>query len=355
MKTPTVSVVMGVFNGERFLAEAVDSILNQSFGDFEFIVINDGSTDGSGAILDSYETKDPRMHVYQQQNKGLIESLNRGCSIARGKYIARMDADDIAMPDRLQKQIDFMEEHPEIGLLGGAIEYIDTNGRVFRTYRHPLDDQAIRCALYRAEGSFCHPATVMRSNVLVSAGGYRTSFLAAEDYDLWLRMANSSKLANLDSVVLKYRIHPRQISQQKLIQQGLSILGARECALSGGNAQLDTLSSECVITPEVLTRFGVNQVKQQEVLISRYRDSICTLTFAGDTSAALSLAKDMFRFSRWEHVERSLKAHLWLITASLYWRQGRPFRSLLAVSRALMMWPKAAGRPLKPLLATLSK
>ena len=129
MSSPIVSVVMSVLNGERFLREAVESILDQSLREFEFIIINDGSTDFSGSILDSYQHKDPRLRVVHQENMGLVESLNRGCGLARGKYIARMDADDIAIQDRLRWQADFMETHPEVGVVGGAVEVIDTTGR----------------------------------------------------------------------------------------------------------------------------------------------------------------------------------------------------------------------------------
>ena len=114
MVSPIVSVVMSVYNGERFLREAVGSILDQSFRKFEFIVINDGSTDFTGAMLDSYQEQDLRMHVYHQENRGLVESLNRGCALAQGKYIARMDADDISVINRLMWQVEFMEKHPEV-------------------------------------------------------------------------------------------------------------------------------------------------------------------------------------------------------------------------------------------------
>jgi hypothetical protein len=355
MTIPKVSVVMSVFNGERFLAEAVESILNQSFRDFEFIAINDGSTDGSGAILESYQKKDSRLRVHHQPNKGLVESLNLGCSLAQGQYIARMDADDIAIRDRLQWQIDFMEIHPEIGLLGGGVEYIDVNGRVFDSYKHPVDDQAIRSALYEAEGAFCHPAIVMRKAVLISAGGYRKPFLDAEDLDLWLRMAKCSQLANLDRVVLKYRVHPSQVSQRKLRQQRLSALAAQEIALSSGTGEWDTPSSGWVITPAVLEQLGVSQAKQQQFLLTGYRNWICTLALAGEVSAALSLATEVLHSSRWGYAERRLIADVWLVTASLYRRQGRPFQSLLAIGRALVMRPLIAARPFRPLLARLSK
>lgn len=350
---PLVSVVMSVYNGERFLAEAVQSILKQSFNNFEFIIIDDGSTDSSPAILKSFQTADSRVLVHRQENRGLVESLNRGCSLAQGRYIVRMDADDIAVRDRLRLQIDFMEGHPEIGLLGGSIEYIDAEGRAFGTFHNPTGDQAIRSALYQASGSFCHPTTVMRKTVLASSGGYRKSFLDAEDYDLWLRMAEHSQLANLDEVVLKYRVHSGQVSQRKLAQQRLSILGAQEFALSSKTGEWDVLNSGCMITTAMLDRLGVSVAKQERTLFTGYHNWICTLARAGATSAALSLATDMFRSSRWEYVETSSMAEVLLVTASLYRRQGRLFRSLMPVSRALMMRPALAGRPLKRLTSGL--
>ncbi len=353
MTVPLVSVVMSVYNGERFLTEAIESILDQSFCDFEFIVINDGSTDGSASILESYQKRDSRLRVYCQENRGLIESLNRGCSVAQGRYIARMDADDIAIHDRLLWQVDFMEKHSDVGLLGGGIEYIDANDTVFGTCRHPVGHHAIEVALYQVEGSFCHPATIMRKTHLIASGGYRSAFLDAEDYDLWLRMAECSQLANLDRVVLQYRIHPSQVSQRKLAQQALSLLGAREIALLSETRRRDTLSSDCVITPALLNSLGVSTAEQQRFLAARYRNWVWTLALAGDLSAALSGLTDMFRFSRWEHVEKSFIANLWLIRASLYWRQGRRIRSLLAGGRAVMTWPRVAGRPIKALLKRL--
>jgi len=344
---------MSVLNGERFLAEAIESVLDQSFSDFEFIVIDDGSEDASAAILNSYQMRDSRLRVYGHKHRGLAESLNRGCGIAQGKYVARMDADDIATPNRLQWQVRFMEAHPDVGLLGGVIDFIDENGREFRRVSHPIEDAAIRRALNHDEASFCHPATMMRKDVLVSVGGYRTSFLAAEDYDLWLRMASCSRLANLDGVVLKYRIHKGQVSQRQLVQQALSCLAARTCLSEGQD--WEELRQGQVVTAEVLTRHGVSEAKQEHVLMSRYRDSIYILSLQGDIPDALDLSESMFRSSRWEHVERSLKAHLWLLTASLYWGRGQLKKSLQAVGRALVTWPIVAVRPLKALLVWMSK
>jgi glycosyltransferase involved in cell wall biosynthesis len=204
MTTPTVSVVMSVFNGERYLAEAVESILGQNFHDFEFIVINDGSTDRTSVILESYLKIDPRLRVHHQEHKGLVESLNFGCALARGKYVARTDADDIAIEDRLMRQVDFMEKHPDIGVLGGAVQVIDSTGKALETSVNPAEDKDIKLALLRGHCPFWHPSVLMRTDVFVSTGGYRKIVSGAEDHDLWLRIADHYRLANLETVVLKY-------------------------------------------------------------------------------------------------------------------------------------------------------
>src|SRR5262245_16448315 len=140
MSMPLVSVVLTVYNGERFLCEALESILGQDFRDFELIVINDGSKDGTAHLLQSYEQSDLRIRVYHQPNRGLVESLNRGCTIARGEYIARLDADDVAQTDRLFRQVVFLERHPDVGLLGGAVEVVDLRGKVLFTSCNPTKD-----------------------------------------------------------------------------------------------------------------------------------------------------------------------------------------------------------------------
>jgi len=347
---PPVSVVMSVFNGERFLAEAVESILGQTFGDFEFIIVDDGSTDGSPRILHSYANGDSRVRIYHQPNQGLAHSLNRGCALARGRYIARMDADDVSVPDRLMWQVRLMEEYPELGAAGGWVEYIDNQGRVFGDLHCPLDNQSIRSDLYQLGCPLCHPATIMRKSVFLATGGYREPFLDAEDYDLWLRFAEHSQLANLDRVVLKYRHHAGQVSDRRLRQQCLSTLAAREIALSGRSQLQDVLKSVRAIGPAELAKLGVDVTTQQQYMAARYRARIRRLEREGVISAALNFATEMFRSSQWEHAERWIIADIHLRRASFYRRQGMIFPHLKAVVRALITRPVVAGRPLKRLL-----
>jgi hypothetical protein len=346
------SVVMSVFNGERFLPEAVESILNQSFRDFEFIVINDGSTDSSGLILDSYQKKDSRLRVYHQKNMGLIESLNRGCSLAQGRYIARMDADDVAVRDRLLWQIDFMEKHPAVGVVGGAVEVISREGKPLATYRNPTGDAEIKAALLHGS-PFWHPTVLVRKEVFISVAGYRKAVVEAEDYDLWLRIADRFQLANLDVVLLRYRLHPHQVSVLHRRQQILSSLAARAAALLRKNGNPDPLDSVENITQTVLARLGVSEAAQQTALATDYVWTIRNMCDTGEYSVALDVLSQMLCSPGLKQAGNCTVADFRLLAARIYWHQRRIGRAILNVSLALLLRPIILGRPLKPLLRWL--
>jgi Glycosyl transferase family 2 len=353
MSYPTISVVMSVFNGECFLREAMDSILAQSFRDFEFIVINDGSSDSSGSILDWYQTQDARVRVYHQENCGLVESLNRGCVLARGRYIARMDADDVTVRSRLQWQFDFMEEHPEVGVLGGAVEIINVNGKSIATHYCLKTDHAIRKALLRGDNPLWHPAVFLRKAVIEAAGGYRKGALDAEDYDLWLRVAERCEFANLDKIVLKYRRHPAQVSVNKCKQQAISNLAARAARSLRLAGLPDPLDSANEITPRVLDELGLNCAGQRTVVARSYLTCIQSMLDAGEDSLASEVMTKMASCGDWRYLESNLIADHWLLAARVFWRERRVNKSFLAASRALLSRPIILGRPLKQLLRWL--
>jgi glycosyl transferase family 2 len=348
---PMVSVVMSVFNGERFLREAMDSILDQRFRDFEFIVVDDGSTDRSASILDSYSKRDPRVTVCHKENSGLIESLNRGCLLAQGKYIARMDADDISVGDRLMWQVDFMEKHPHVAVLGGAVEWIDAEGKSLGTLRHPVEDGEIKSALLH-DNVILHPTVIMQREAFVAAGGYRTAVVAAEDYDLWLRIAEHFQLANLEAIVLKYRIHPSQISVTKRRQQTLSALAVQVSASLRRRGIPDPLDSVIEITPLILAGLVITETGQQNELVSGGQKWTRTLCMVSEDSSALKTAVKMLRPDR-KYLKRWEIANLYLSLARLYWRQGSFLSSILALGQAVVTRPIVVGRPLKPLLRRL--
>jgi hypothetical protein len=346
---------MSVFNGERYLEECIDSILAQTFRDFEFVIIDDGSTDRTAAILGSYQRIDPRVLVFHQENQGAAESWNRGCGLAQGKYLARMDADDVALSDRLMRQIEFLESHAEVGLLGGALDFIDSNGKTLCPRRYPLEDHNIRPLLLR-ESPFAHPAIVMRKELFFSVGGYRTVFADTADYDLWLRMAARCQLANLGEVVLKYRIHPGQVSCHKLRQQCLSALAAQAVAASNGAGGEDRLASVKEITVDVLAGLGVAEATVQSTLATFYLGQIDLMCRVGQQPTALRLTIEMLRSSRWEHIEKRKRfiADNWLRATGLYWGQGQFLRSLAAAIQAVIIRPAVVGRPAKRLLGQVT-
>ena len=210
VKIPLVSVVMSVYNGEKYLREAIDSILNQTFKDFEFIIINDGSTDDTLKIIKSY--KDPRIMLTSRENKGLVASLNEGIERARGKYIARMDADDISVSERLQLQVEYLESNPCVGLVGSQFCTINKDDSVAKSLvSMPITDYDIKLLL--GYGTvFCHSSVLFKKELIGKVGGYDEKYYLAEDHDLWCRMAEVTKVHNIPEVLLAYRLVDSGIS-----------------------------------------------------------------------------------------------------------------------------------------------
>jgi glycosyltransferase involved in cell wall biosynthesis len=202
---PTVSVVMPAFNAAGFLDEAVCSILDQTFRDFEFIIVDDGSTDDTARILRKYAKADSRVRVVLQANEGMIPALNRGCRLARGHFIARMDADDISLPQRLEKQVEFLERHPKIGILGTWIRRIDQNGSVVGTL-YPSPNPQVLKWFHFFQVCVVHPTVLMRREVLEKVNFYRVDAVHAEDRDLWLRASSVTQFSNVPEILLNYRV-----------------------------------------------------------------------------------------------------------------------------------------------------
>lgn len=205
---PKVSVLLPVYNAERYLETAIRSILEQSFSDFELIAVDDGSTDRSGAILDRLAIEDERIVVLRQDNTGVTRALNAGLAMARGEYVARMDADDIARPDRFARQVAELEARPDVVVLGTQFRLIDPDGRPLKPMAVPLHHADLDTRLFeRQELSICHPSAMMRASALKAVGGYDESFSSAQDVDLFLRLAEVGELANLENELMSYRIH----------------------------------------------------------------------------------------------------------------------------------------------------
>lgn len=220
MSTPRVSVAMSVFNGERYLPAAVRSILDQTYSDFEFLIVDDGSTDNSRAILDRYASEDRRIHLSSRPNTGLTVALNELLGLARGEYVARMDADDISLPQRLERQVQYLDAHPECVLLGSRVRIIDPDGDAIRVMGDALTHEEINQGFMEARGQMIyHPAVMFRRQSVLDAGGYRTEHYTAQDLDLFLRLAEVGRVTNLAEPLLQYREHLEKIGYKRLAQQ----------------------------------------------------------------------------------------------------------------------------------------
>jgi len=210
-----VTVLMPVYNGMPFLSEAVESILNQTLQDFTFLIINDGSTDGSEEYLNRLD--DPRVQVVHQPNQGVGGALNTGLAMCKTEFIARMDADDLSLRSRLEAQLDFLHRHSEVGLLGTRFAYLGLGGRRGFSPPAPSDHATMYADLIQGRQALCHSTMMCRTSILKATGGYRIES-SGEDFDMFLRMGEATKLANLQEVLYLYRLNPASVSLTQLVE-----------------------------------------------------------------------------------------------------------------------------------------
>jgi glycosyltransferase involved in cell wall biosynthesis len=262
MKTPKVSVLMPAYNAEKYLGEAIDSILNQTFTDFECIIIDDCSTDNTWKIIQKYAKKDSRIvGVQNKNNLGIAGNLNKAISLSKGKYLARMDADDWAYPDRFEKQVSFLDENLEVGIVGGAMEVRDeTLEKILYIRLYAQDDLSLRKYFFK-QSPFSHPCVMYRKEV-IEDNLYNEKLSPTEDYDLYFRVGKKYKFANIKDIVLKYRTSNTQASSAKANRQQYLTLYIRLKAVVeyGYSAPIkDTLSSllQLILIPLLPQAFKV--------------------------------------------------------------------------------------------------
>ncbi|TSD65880.1 glycosyltransferase [Inquilinus sp. KBS0705] len=253
MTKPLVSIIMPVYNCKDFVAAAIDSMLSQTLTDFELLIIDDASTDSTVAIVSGYNDARIKL-IIKLINTGLIESLNIGIDLATGTYIARMDGDDISYPERLQKQVTFLNNNPDVALCGTWYKMLSSGVVV----EHPQHNEDIKLALleYCALG---HPTVMFRRQFILDNNlKYNEAFEAAEDYELWTRMATKGRIANLPEVLLTYRDHDSQVSKQKKALQYQNTLRCRItmlCNCLGQVNQQDKVYSNIVINNQPAESF----------------------------------------------------------------------------------------------------
>ena len=238
---PELSIMMPVYNAERFVTEAIESILAQTLTDFEFIIVNDGSTDSSPQILERYAQEDQRIRLVNQPNQGVVGARQTALDLVTTSYVAVTDADDVSIPDRLEKQFGYLSDHEECVLVCGHMREIDPEGVFVRDITDELDHARIDQMLMLLNNPIGHSTAMMRTSVVRQVGGYRDPYPTAEDYDLWLRLMEVGRVAVLNHVVIKRR----------LVDTGLTYSQSQTQRESGEAALADACRRRGVTVPQL--------------------------------------------------------------------------------------------------------
>jgi glycosyltransferase involved in cell wall biosynthesis len=283
-------MVMTVFDGDQYVEKAIRSVLAQKYREFEFIIVDDGSTDNTAAIVDQYASEDGRIRVVAQPNRGMVAALNRGWKLARGRYVARMDQDDIALPHRLERQVQFLEQNSEACLVGGFAYYISAAGDYLRTYHCPTRDDQIRAAL-QVRNCLVDSTVMIRREALEAVNGYRAPFECAEDYDLWLRLSEKFQLACLREVVGCYRLSASQVSHRRLKRQTTAFLAARAAAKRRRETGTDLFASAEEISPALLEEHGIGQESITDTYLTKLLSRADVMLWAEGAVEAYPLLK----------------------------------------------------------------
>lgn len=268
-QNPSVSVVMSVYNSSQYLRSALDSILKQSFRNFEIVVVDDGSTDSSPEIIYEYLRNTPQLKIHSQLHAGLVSAANKGCELAKGKYIARLDSDDVAFPERLRLQYEYLESHPEVVLLGGGTECIDHIGNRLFAMRWPGQSQGLANYLL-VDCAVAHTTVMFRRLEFLRLGGYRSAYRDSEDYDLFLRMEDAGVVENLPVLLCQYRLHPDQVSSMNYVQQVLSAIAARLATQARRSGKPEPVWMTEPVSKDDLLQRGVSS-RRIDQLIDRFR------------------------------------------------------------------------------------
>jgi|GEM_PF-1503008 len=339
MGQPQISIVIPVWNGERYLRQTLDSILAQDLTDFELLVIDDGSADGTAGILREY-SRDPRLRVHTQENQGLVRTRNIGLSMASCELLAFIDADDLAVPARMSLQSAYLNAHPDVAAVGSHILYIDPDGRPLRTLRYPTGPAKVAAAL-QDHNALAQPAIMIRRSAALAVGGYRNAFrYGAEDYDLWLRMSERHAVDNLPQVLTHYRIHGASITHTRRADQLIAAFAAKCSARRRRNGQADPVDGQDTpITEADLGRYRLEP--DERAAFMRIRLDALRLRDAGPEDYLELLAQSWELrpyLRRGRHVR-----HILMPSAFMLLRHHRLAAGLRWIGRAMTREPLSAA------------
>ena len=246
---PEVTVLIAAYNAERWISECVKSVLTQTFENFEVVIINDGSTDGTLAEIKSVAETDKRIRFYSKPNTGLTDSLNYGLKVSKGRWVARLDADDLCAKDRLSKQLEAANENCALVLVGSGLTFIDSCGLPLGTFTYPTNDAKLRQNLSRGYAFFPHSSALIRMDALKAVNGYRCHFLMSQDLDLWLRLSEIGEIHSLTEPLVYIRKHADQLSKEKgadtqVVYSHMAVV-SHELRRTGAVDPLDCKHNEC--------------------------------------------------------------------------------------------------------------
>ena len=347
MDRPTVSVLIPAYNAEQYIDEAIESVLNQTFQDFEIIVVNDGSTDETRTRLADYEDE-PRITVIDQDNAGPAAARNRCFNASNGNFIAILDADDRSRPRRLELQSQRLEEDSELGLVGSYAQKIKPGGDPLEILEVPLKHREI-AARIDDSNQFVHATVMMRRSVFEELGGYREDYPASEDYEFLRRATHNFQTANIPEVLYDYRIHGESNTFYALKQQKLYGLMTRHLAKQ--NQSIDDFPEllDTPLTRESLVEFGISPRRIDEKLFSSYKRRVRVLVGLGDFNGARQFAQKAAA-----HMEDSVLGAreeailgIYQTILSLAEPNRQLSTGLISLTRATLLSPAGALRAIK--------
>jgi glycosyltransferase involved in cell wall biosynthesis len=338
---PAVSVVMAVFNGARFLPETLASLQAQTLGDFEIVIVDDGSTDDTPRLLDAFARAEPRCRILTQTNQGQVAARNLGVRSAKAPLIAWLDADDIAEPERFALQRAHLDSHPELAAVGSAIRTIDENSQVTAIVPYPTGPANVAQAML-SSSALAHSAVMMRRAAFMAIGGYREALLHTEDYDLWLRLLDGHSVDNLPMPLVRYRIHGGSISFRHRRQQSLAAFAARHSAAERRAGRPDPLEGR--LTPVGDEIFAELSIGAADEGAFRLECLAAALHPAGQPLEGAWLEDNIARtwelrghLPRGRHVRRCLVPYARRAWSLRHWKE-----SLVWLARAFSRQPLAA-------------
>ena len=315
-RNASVTVLMTVYNPGIYLDSTIESIQRQTHTDFEFLIVDDGSTDGSSEALEKFAVQDSRIRVVHANHRGIAATRNHGLGLAAGEIVVCMDHDDLAMPERIARQLAFLAEHPAVVAVGSAMRMVDQKGRAIGQSCYPSGDEEIRNWLLRGNCPLAHPTVALRRKLVLAMGGYRTLYDASDDFDLWLRLSERHELANMPDVLLDYRWHGANTTARRRREQALAGHIARLVAGERQRGRPDPTNELTKLSLADLDRFKLSDAERAAILTDLSEAGLVSYEATGHVRYLADVEETLFdpghpRSPQATKIAKRLARHLW--------------------------------------------